>query len=320
MLQHMKLGTKLMLGFSLVAMITLVLGVIGYYGAVKGEKSVQEIGAVRLPGIDSLLDIEGEAQAIRGTLRTLMIPGLPKEVRERQRGNLAKSGNAYEAAWKIYEPLPQTPEEAMVWKDFVPAWDAWRAENNKFMETMEQWEKLGMSDPMALGRTVESLTKDHYRLLERILTLMNMNKTFDGGEDHTACNAGKWMASFKSDNPALMAEIKTMQDPHKRFHEAVKKIKEAHDKGSGGETDIYTREMVPAMQEVFRSFEGIIRIIDEAIVLSEQARDQLLGPVTVKMRTAQELLGKVVEINQTVAAEEVKVAHAQGVFLMAFSA
>ena len=223
MFRNMKLGTKLFLGFLSVALITLVLGVIGYYGAVKGEKSVQEIGAVRLPSIDSLLVIKGEAQAIRGTMRTMIIPGLPDDVRERQRGNLAESRKIYEAAWKVYEPLPQTPEEAVVWKEFVPAWNAWRAENNKFMETMQQWEKLGMSDPTALGRKLESFTKDHYLLAESALRVMSLNQTFEGGEDHTACNFGKWTAAFKTDNPALADEIKAIQDPHQQFHGADRK-------------------------------------------------------------------------------------------------
>jgi len=315
MFRNMKLGTKLFLGFLSVALITLVLGVIGYYGAVKGEKSVQEIGAVRLPSIDSLLVIKGEAEAIRGTMRTMIIPGLPKDVRERQRRNLVESRQIYEGAWKVYEPLPQTPEEAVVWKEFVPAWAAWRAENNKFMELMQQGEDLGMSDPMALGRNLESFTKDHYRLLERVLSLMSMNKMFEGGEDHTVCNAGKWMGSFKTDNSDLADAIKAMQNPHQRFHDSVKMIKEAYDKGTGEEINIYTREMVPAMQEVFRSFETMTRIVDEAIVLSEQARDQLLGPVTQTQRKANALLDKIVEINQAAASEEVKAAHSQAVFL-----
>ena len=38
MLYRIKLGTRLILGFLAVALITLVLGLIGYYGAVKEEK------------------------------------------------------------------------------------------------------------------------------------------------------------------------------------------------------------------------------------------------------------------------------------------
>ena len=320
MLQNVKLGTKLLLGFGAVAVITLVLGIIGYYGAVEGEKSVEEIGGVRLPSIDSLLVIKTEAERIRGTLRTLVIPGLTREVRDRQYQNLDASRQVYEAHWKEYEPLPKTPEEAEEWKAFAPAWDAWRAENNKYIDIMRQWDKLGMSDPMLLGRQVEGFTKDHYRLVQRVLTLMNRNDVFDGGDDHTTCAAGKWMAGFKTDNPDLAAEVKAMYAPHQKFHESVKKIKEAHGQGkTDALQSLYTAEMIPAMQAVFQHFENMIRIIDEAGSLSEQAKARLLGPVTTTMRTALEKLDKIVEINHTVAAKEVKSSQSQAGFLKVFT-
>ncbi len=319
MLQNMKLGTKLMLGFFAVAVITLVLGIVGYYGAVKGEKSVVEIGGVRLPSIDSLLSIKTEAERIRGTMRTLAISGLSNELRERQYHNLDVSRQTYEAAWKVYEPLSKTPEETEEWKAFVTAWTAWLSENNKYIEIMRQWDKLGMGDPMLLGRQVEGFAKDHYRLVQRVLTLMNRNDVFDGGDDHTTCNAGKWLAGFKTDNPALAAEVKAIYAPHQKFHETVKKIKEAHGKTDAMQT-LYTAEMIPAMQTVFQHFENMTRIIDEGVALSEQAKAQLLGPVTTTMRTALDRLDKIVEISQTVAVKEVSKANTQAGFFKAFSA
>ncbi len=320
MLQNMKLGTKLILGFFMVALITLVLGIVGYYGAVKGENSVHMIGDVKLPGVDSLLVIKAEAERIRGTLRTLAIPGLSDELRERQYKNLDASRQTYEAAWKVYEALPHTPEEAEQWKAFIPAWNAWLAENNKFVEIMRQWDKLGMSDPMLLGRQVEGFTKDHYRLVQRVLTLMNRNEVFEGGEDHTACNFGKWMTGFKTDNPALSSEVNAMHAPHQKFHETVKKIKEVHGQAKTDAIQtLYTADMIPAMQTVFRHFENMTRIIDEGGSLSEQAKVILMGTVTTTMRTALDILNKVAEINHTEALEEVKAARSQAGFLKAFS-
>jgi methyl-accepting chemotaxis protein len=72
----MKLGTKLMLGFAAVAVITLFLGSMGFYGAVKRNQAIEEIGLVRLPSVERLLGIQVEAENIRGSMRTLGIPGL----------------------------------------------------------------------------------------------------------------------------------------------------------------------------------------------------------------------------------------------------
>ena len=43
------IGKKLILSFLAVAVITLLLGLVGYYGAVESNKSITEIGKVRLP-------------------------------------------------------------------------------------------------------------------------------------------------------------------------------------------------------------------------------------------------------------------------------
>ena len=64
MFKDAKLGTKLMAGFSAVALITLILGLSGYYGAVKNGDSVSAIGRVRLPGVKSLLTMSQSQTAV----------------------------------------------------------------------------------------------------------------------------------------------------------------------------------------------------------------------------------------------------------------
>lgn len=62
MFKNMKMGTKLLLAFMRVATITLILSVVGYYGTVKSEASIQEIGAVRLLTVDSLQEIQNSCE------------------------------------------------------------------------------------------------------------------------------------------------------------------------------------------------------------------------------------------------------------------
>src|SRR4030042_5098395 len=226
MVKNMKLGTKMISSFSVVALITLLLGLVGYYGATQGVKAINELGTVRLPGVDSLFTIKENAENIRGTMRTLAIPGLPGELRQRQYKNLDEARKEYEKAWKAYETLPQTPEMAELWKRFGPAWNAWREENIKAIELSKQIDRNGIADPVALGRYLEQLTKDHYLLVQRVLHLLHVKDAmFTGGEDHTGCNAGKWLPTFKTDNDNLAKEIQAIVEPHRRFHEAVGKIK-----------------------------------------------------------------------------------------------
>ncbi len=319
--KQLSLNMQLFISFLSASIITLALGITGFYGVFKGEKSIDEIGTVRLPGINSLLDIETEAERIRGAMRTLAIPGLPVEMREQQSQNLAASMKTCEKAWKIYEALPQSPEETEVWKIFIPAWKSWQSENGKFMEIAGRLDKLGIGNPMALGRKVESVIKDHYRLGQRVLALMILHQTFEGGEDSTACNLGKWLAVFKTENPDLALEMKSIQKPHQRFHEAVKKIKIAYKQGDAEQTRIiFSKEVEPTMSEISDSFGKMTRIVDEAIELDEQGRDQLLGPGTDSMTAALEILERIVAIDRAVVSKEVHGAKNQAVFLKMITA
>jgi phosphoglycerate-specific signal transduction histidine kinase len=89
------IGRKLVLSFLGVAMLGLISGAFGYYGVSVGEKAIQEIGAVRLPGVENLLIIAQEAENIRGNLLTLSIAGLDKETRTRQYAKIEESQARY---------------------------------------------------------------------------------------------------------------------------------------------------------------------------------------------------------------------------------
>jgi len=309
MLKQMKLGTKMMLGFSAVALITLILGIIGFYGAGKGQQSVQEIGTVRLPGVDSLLVIKGQAERIRGTLRTLAVSGLADDVRERQYQNITDIRQVYGKAFETYGSLPKTGKEAEVWQRFEKAWDAWREQNNEYLDIKKRFDELGMQDPMLVGRQIEAFAKDHYRLVQQVLSLMGLNHMFDGGEDHAACRMGHWLNEFKTDNPALRDAVQAIEEPHRRFHEALKKIKTAYSQGEILEMrPIYQKEMLPAIDEVFHYFNQMIQIVDQGISLSDQAKALMLGPLTDAMREAIVLLDELVALNQAAAVREVSLA------------
>ncbi len=314
------IGKKLIAAFSGVALITLVLGITGYYGAVQSEHHIDEIGMVRLPSVDSLLIIADSAENIRGTMRTLGVPGLVPEVRQRQYDNLVQARETYEAAWAVYEPLPQTAEEQKVWQQFVPAWNAWRAENNKFVEMARQFDQNGISDPGELVAQIERFTKDHYTLVQQVNHLLHHNEKFDGGEDHTTCAAGRWLPDFQTENQQFQALIRDFDAPHKRFHDAVGAIKRAVESGAMQEANsLYQREMIPSMEEVFGAFGRMLALANESMALMEAAQTQMLGPVMDAQRTAIGLLDQLVEINREVAAAEVEQAHSDAVFIEFFS-
>jgi methyl-accepting chemotaxis protein len=315
------IGKKLIVSFMCVAMITLVLGIVGYYGAVKGEDSVEEIGNASLPSVDSLLIIKEAAENVRGTMRTLAIPGLDPEVRQRQYNNLTAAREKYGEAWKVYEALPQTAEESRLWNQFVPTWHAWRAENNKFVEMSREFDRIGVSNPEQLVRQLAGFARDHYNLVQNVLHLLYVSNTeFEGGDNHMTCNAGRWINGFKTDSPALLTMLQEFRAPHERFHEAAGKIKTMVAAGRTDEAiNIYRKEMVPNMNVVFAQFDRMTALGNEALITLNTAQEQMFGPVIQAQRTAIELLDQVVQFNRNAATVQTDQAHSQAVFLKLFS-
>ena len=311
MFARLSLRAKMLGGFLSAGAIAVVLGGVGYYAVNSGGKAIDEIGVVRMPSVDSLLVIKENAENIRGTMLTLGIPGLSAELRQRQYDNLAAARAEYEAAWKIYEPRPQTPEEADLWKQFVPAWGAWRAENSKYVEVCKQSDKNGVSDPVELSGRLERFTKDHYALSERVLRMLHGKEPFEGGEDHTACNYGKWIPAFKTENAELARELQASADPHQRFHQAVKDIKQLVAEGKTDEAyAVFDKELVSAADKFREHLGAMLKAANESVDLHNQAEELLLGPVTQTQRVAIALLDKLVQINRDVATAAVK--HSQG--------
>jgi methyl-accepting chemotaxis protein len=332
------IGRKLFTAFSAVSAITLALGAVGYYSAVKSQGSIAEIGGVRLPSVDSLLIIKENGENIRGTFRTLSITGLSAEMRKRQYDNIAAARKEYEAAWKIYEQLPQTREEAETWTQFVPAWNAWRAENNKVMQLSQQldhllstYEKSERSKRQPYG---EALAESDTRILETLaafeLQVREWKNLLLRGRDPVQFD--RYWAAFEKQEQAVQASMKKIQalaidlglgseavealsTAHARlgaqYREAIKSY-DRDDPATGLVVDGLVARLARPVNEVFDKLLATVRqAIHQHDETYSKLKEQLLGPVTLKQRAAIDLLDKTVQINREAAVQETEAAHAQ---------
>ncbi len=316
----MKLGTKIGMGFGCTIAIAMVLGGTGYYSALRNAESIHEVGNVRLPSVQSLDIIKLAGTDIKSAQRTLLNQDLDPATRDRQHDIVAKARDAYEAAWKTYEPLPQTPEEAKLWTEFVPAWQAWRKDNTDFFALAKRLDDLKIGNPVKLERDLAMFRGDHYKLQMRVLTMCDDKKVFEGGDDHTACPFGKWRAAHKIENPELAAALKGTDEPHRCFHESVKKIKDFAKTGNiDGAKRAYAQDMVPAAEKTLAQFEHMIKITGSASEQAERLNHQAMEVCRATQTKANDLLDKIIKINVDVGDEATKDATAKASFFKVFS-
>ncbi|ROR01688.1 methyl-accepting chemotaxis protein [Desulfosoma caldarium] len=295
------IGKRLAVSFGVLAVAVAILGLVGYVAVRDGVKALEEVGRVRLPSVDATLTMAHQLETLRGSLRTLAIAGLDPQIRQRQYDNIVEARETYREAMKVYEPLPQTPEEAQVWKQFKAELEAWVTENDKAIAMAKDFDKLGIQDPDQVHQDLLTFMTDHYKLEYLVNHMLATGESFEGGEDHTQCRFGKWLPTFKSDNPEVKNIISRVAEPHRRFHEAVRAIKQLVASGRVDEArDMASKQLEAARVSVFKDFEDLDAVILKALTARRSLENQLMGPCFEAQRKAMPLLAKVVEINKEV--------------------
>ncbi|MCX7747684.1 MAG: methyl-accepting chemotaxis protein [Clostridia bacterium] len=135
----LKISKKLLSSFILISLIAAIIGYMGYNGMMQIMKAQEEIAIVRLPSVQALLIISEAQTAVlageRGLINTSM---MESDLRNAQYNYITDAFSRAEKAWKIYEPLPQTKEEAENWKIFVPQWEQWKKDSQEVVNISKE--------------------------------------------------------------------------------------------------------------------------------------------------------------------------------------
>lgn len=135
----MTIGKQLTAAFGTLAVVALILGGLGYYAAESGDQAIEEIGVVRLPSIESLLRMNQALSVINAGEEALQNPMLTYEDRRAVIENIDKEWGEFEAAWAVFESLPQTEEEAKSWNEFQGTFEEWKGDHEQFMVLVAQY-------------------------------------------------------------------------------------------------------------------------------------------------------------------------------------
>jgi len=276
MFKNFKISTKMFMSFGLVAVIALTIGLTGFYGLSKNDKAIEDIGFEHMPAMENVYRIKEQGNEILAATRTMMDLSLDKSMRQRQYDRITGARKNIEAAWKEYVALPHSPEVLKQWQAFEGDWGKWRTENNFFLDLSRKIDELDLGDPMELRQSLDLFRGDHYKLTTALLKMINDGKQFEGGDNHEACNMGKWLPVFKTTNPAVQQLRQEIAEPHRKFHEGVHKIKELVASGRIDEAKSVYAALTASMETVFNKLDELRKLAANAHNMQEEAKHQLL--------------------------------------------
>ncbi|MFA6900909.1 MAG: methyl-accepting chemotaxis protein [Desulfurivibrionaceae bacterium] len=175
-INNMKMFKKLLSAFMLVALICAVVGGVGYYGIKELTKNLEEVGAVRLPSVEGLTVMQDGLTNIKAAARTLLAARMiSPEQRVEQLASIKKYWELYQKGYDIYAPLPQTAEEAVLWKKYLAAEERWRKESEKFHAAFARYmagdvEGMNLAIEIGLG-SERKASKEMFAALQEVLAL-----------------------------------------------------------------------------------------------------------------------------------------------------
>ena len=140
MLNKMKLSTKLIGGFVIVAILTLAVGVIGWYGASTLSGNLETIGNNYLKSIKYLGETKEGQTAMKAAERWLLNPKLTVSQRQDVYNEMSTSWPEIDNSVKLYLACGQDATEASLWKTAETLWDKWKTCQVEFLKLSEAYD------------------------------------------------------------------------------------------------------------------------------------------------------------------------------------
>ena len=312
-MKNIRLAVKLIGGFILVAVIVAVVGVFGLTGAQQMNRHVEEIGTVRLPSIEALLEAELAAEEMLVAQRTLLSELLSQQQRNSYLQNYRNARQELLDTWEYFTTLPATAEEDRLSAVFEDELADWVALNNEWLQMNTAFERLGILDPGALTADIQQFRGDHYAVELEVSMLLLSNQVFEGNDDPTACNFGRWLTGFSTQNAELQRLLNQTRQPHNTFHQAAGQIRDLHRAGNrAAALTLFENTMLPASDQVFEYFYEIIALAEEAGGLRDSITTLILGDISNEAYEAMAILDELIHINEDIADAAVAQAAADG--------
>lgn len=303
-MKNLRLGVKLIGGFSLVAAIVFVVGIVGLFGSNELSDDIFEIGQVRLPSIENLLRAEITLEDMLLNQRTLMSEDLTLAERAQYLAAFQDSRNDFWTYWEAFAALEATEEEQRLSATFLREIEDLRGLNDRWLEMNAAYEALGILDPADLVANLQRFRADHYDLELQVAMLLLTGQDFQGGDDATACNFGQWLPTFETTNPELRQMLRDIQQPHNLFHQAAGLLRAELRAGNRAEAlDLFENTMMQASDEVFDYFDRMIALANQANEYRQELSELVMGPITYEMYEAMDILDELVDINDRISTQ-----------------
>lgn len=154
----MKMGisAKMIIAFFGVALITLLVGVVGFYGMNQAAQKFKTLADEDLPAIVNMEKILVIQKNIKVAIRTLTSPYISEEDYTRQLSRIDQYRQERQDLLDFYDGLPKTVEEEALYKTYLKDLETVTKENNSFVNEIKKMKAQGV-DPAVYAKRATDL-------------------------------------------------------------------------------------------------------------------------------------------------------------------
>jgi methyl-accepting chemotaxis protein len=296
----MKIGTKLITGFVLVAFIAGVIGFVGFVG-------LKEVGDVRLPSVYHLLEIEKIVAEIDANETALLVPVATYEEKQEIYQTISELEKYLDEHSKEFEKLPMTAEEQKIWTEVERDFQAWKQGHQDFMKFSRELDALGIDNPQAVRSQIAMRQRDHSQWIWLLRESIETGQPFTGELDPEACALGEWLDNYETRSPQLRALMTEIEGHHNRVHESGQSIVGLLANNEQAQArNIYAATSVPNLNSVLELFTRMDGLVATSYNLYAQLMDQSIQINNVNHDKLMHNLEDIVELNVEIAHREVE--------------
>jgi len=132
--KNLKVGSRLMFGFSIMILFIGIIGYIGYNSVQKMNKALDDIFANRLPSIDCLVEADRDLQQLLVAERSMIFANAKSDIFKALIEDYEENLKQADERWEKYKSLSSSSEEKAILPKYEEARDAWQTISRKVVD------------------------------------------------------------------------------------------------------------------------------------------------------------------------------------------
>ncbi|MBN2468154.1 MAG: methyl-accepting chemotaxis protein [Deltaproteobacteria bacterium] len=204
----------------------------------------------------------------------LLNPNLTLEERKKEYESELNARGLYSKAAETYASLEhESEEEARLWKEFDSAIKEWVNANIDYFTISNQFDELGILNPLTVQAQVERFRGELYRRISETRSLFHGGASIE--PDTSTIDFDKWVRTVAVENPVFTAALNKLTKEQSRIYSSINEVNTLLGEGKFDEAGIiFDNDTVPATRECLTALRRMGEEADKAEALYVQMYKQ----------------------------------------------